>query len=115
MYGPTPRFFRGYFQRWMTCHFSHLGYKYYAQELSIGAPAGLSGGPVFSPTNSNIIIGLVTENREASTYIRTVVEETTPEGTLVEKVYSTINYAICLTLYEHREWLEGKVRELLVS
>lgn len=112
-YGPTPRFFRGHFQRSMTCHFSHLGYKYYAQEMSIGAPAGMSGGPVFSSRDGNVLLGVVTENRENSTQLHTITEESTEQGTLVERVHAVVNYGVCLTLYEHREWLEEKVQEIL--
>jgi hypothetical protein len=45
---PKPRLFRGYYQRFWL-HRAGPRFRYLAGELSITAPAGLSGGPVFRP------------------------------------------------------------------
>src|SRR5437764_10098258 len=43
---PTPRIFKGHFQRFFSYR-TFDGYEYPAAELNIPAPAGLSGGPLF--------------------------------------------------------------------
>ena len=44
-------------------------YRYEAAELSFPAPAGLSGGPVFSAEDPNAAMALVAENRSSTTYV----------------------------------------------
>jgi hypothetical protein len=83
--------------------------------MNIGAPLGLSGGPVFSPIDRNVVFGLVTENLEVSTHVRTISDVSAEEGRFVEKVHAVLSYAVCLTLHEHQKWLESKMRELRLS
>ena len=76
--GPTPRLFTGHFQRFFD-HSSYAGYNYRAGEMSLPAPAGLSGGPVFRRQAPVMVMGLVAENFESSTTLH-AVEEITEEG-----------------------------------
>ncbi len=105
---PTARYFRGFVQRFFY-HQSLLGYAYTAGEMSIGAPAGLSGGPVFSMRDLGVAIGVVAENRQSSTYLRTI-EEIQEEGhTYKEVVRSMIEYGIFVHLKSVEDWLDVQV------
>lgn len=65
---PTARLFKGHFQRFMQ-YKSHMGYAYFAGELSTPCPGGLSGGPLFRPDAPEMLTGLVAENIEAATLL----------------------------------------------
>ena len=102
---PTPRLFKGHFQRYFQFQ-SHLGYQYVAGEMSIGCPAGLSGGPVFEPWDGVFrVFGVVTENHESSTALDSV-EEVDAEGCHQRHTYQkVINYGICAMLHDLQDWL----------
>ena len=101
---PTGRLFRAHIQRFLVKE-SHLGYRYHAAELSIGAPAGLSGGPVFLADMSGNLVGLVTENFESTTYLRTIQELHEPGNVFKEHIHTVINYAVCVWLPPLERWL----------
>lgn len=105
---PIPRFFRGHFQRFLEYR-SPLGYSYVAGELSIRAPSGLSGGPVFLPDQPDYAAGVVAENIESSTHRHTVEEVTTESSSYREVVRSIVDYGICVMLDEVRDWLDTAV------
>jgi hypothetical protein len=101
---PTPRAFTGNYQRYMTFK-SHMGYQYNAGEMSIPAPAGLSGGPVFRPGAHVMVTGMVTENLESTTTLD-AVEEVQRDGMLQRTTHrKIITYAVALLLDSHGEWL----------
>jgi hypothetical protein len=104
--GPKLRLFRGYFQRW-SIHLSHLGYKYYSYELSIGTPAGLSGSPVCTEQSPEdlCVVGFVTENRKSTTILSTVTDFSEPGREIHEKVSSLVEYGISIDLLSVRDWL----------
>lgn len=102
---PTPRFFRGHLQRFMD-HRSASGYHYRAAELSIGAPGGLSGGPVVIGEQVPRLFGIVCENLESRTLLY-AVEDVEEDGKLFrETIRSVINYAVCLRLESYESWLD---------
>jgi hypothetical protein len=102
--GATARMFRGYIQRTFF-HTSHLGYRYEAAELNFGAPGGLSGGPVFRPGAPQMLIGLVTENFQSTTFLE-AVEETEVNGSRTRSQYQTvINYGVALLLDRVADWI----------
>lgn len=105
---PTARLFRGYFQRFML-HQSHLGFEYNAAEMSIGAPAGLSGGPLFRPGAPVMVTGLVTENLRSTTFLQAVEE--VQDGPSIHKssVHEMINYGVALLLDSQSEFLDRHV------
>ena len=109
-HGPqlTPRFFKGYFQRFYH-HASHHGYRYVAAELNIGCPAGLSGAPVFHAGFQGRLYGVVTENRETATE-RESMEEVEKDGA-TNRYYreKVINYGTCVWLPAVAEWLDQVV------
>ena len=105
---PTPRLFRGYFQRFFD-HHSHLGYRYIAGELNIPCPAGLSGSPLFRLGAPSMLTGMVTENIE-STKILDSVEEIQEDGEKYKHIYQKIiTYGICLMLHDVRDWLDKNI------
>jgi len=102
---PTPRVFNGYIQRFFN-HNSHLGYKYYAAELSIGCPGGLSGAPIFNPRFHGRLFGLVTENIKTSTELETIREVEEDGSIFKEHYHNVINYGVALWLPSLEEWID---------
>lgn len=109
---PTARYFRGHVQRFMN-HDSYRGYSYRAVELSVPAPAGLSGGAVFKIGHVNPLVGIVCENFESSTYLRSIEEIQENGNTYREQVQSVINYAVCVRLSHYEQWLDRVVGQEL--
>lgn len=105
---PTPRYFRGNIQR-LFKHRSHLGYRYDAAELSFGAPAGLSGGPVSPESDRSMVMGVVAENFESTTYLSKITEHTTDGGTYSEHIHTMINYAVAVRLDPLKDWLDSHI------
>jgi len=105
---PTARFFSGNIQRFML-HRSHLGYEYTAAEMSIGAPAGLSGGPLFTPDAPWLIIGLVTENLRSTTFLRSITEIQDGASVYKESFQEFINYGVALVLQSQSDFLDEHI------
>jgi hypothetical protein len=108
---PTPRLLRGSFQRFAEFK-SDLGYTYAAAELSMGLPAGLSGGPVWLPRDTNTVAGVAAENWESSTFLRSRYEEESDGRVFREHIHSVINYGICVRLDPLAEWLHDRIPPL---
>jgi hypothetical protein len=107
---PTPRLFKGSYQRFFD-HESHMGYEYFAGELSIGCPAGLSGGPLFRPDAQVIVTGMATENMESTTVLESV-EEVVQDGAKTEKRYrKVITYGVALMLDRVSDWFDAHLPE----
>ena len=105
---PTPRLFRGYFQRFFD-HRSHMGFRYIAGELNIPCTAGLSGSPLFRINAPTMLTGIVTENIESATTLRSV-EEIQEDGKTVTEIFQkVITYGICLMLHDVRDWLDNSI------
>jgi hypothetical protein len=105
---PTERLFRGHFQRFMRYE-SHLGFAYLAAEMSIPAPAGLSGGPLFRPGAHSMLVAMATENLQSTTFLEEVQIEERP-GYRVEKRYErVIAYGVALVLSDVSDWLDAAV------
>jgi hypothetical protein len=104
---PTPRLFRGHYQRFFNFD-SPAGYSYTAGELSIPAPAGLSGGPVFRPEAPSLITGIVTTNSESYSTLDWQ-EETHGEMTRVEAHHRVISYGLVAILSPLEEWLDQHI------
>lgn len=102
---PTGRAFRGYFQRFFDFKSPAGGYRYAAAELSIAAPEGLSGGPLFRPGALQMLTGIVTSNLEASTAIDSWEDE---PGRRIER-HRVISYGVALMLHSVETWLDEVV------
>ena len=109
---PEPRLFKGHFQRFIF-PFAPEGsaYSYVAAEMSIPAPVGLSGGPVFHPMVPDLLLGMVTANLSSSIAAgEESVEETLPDGTIKKTIYRhVVNYGIALILNDVAGWLDEHV------
>jgi hypothetical protein len=101
---PTERLFRGYLQRRLV--YRRAGYEYAAGEMSVPAPAGLSGGALFAAGDFNSVIGVAAENVQSTTYVGRVEETTTAAGTerFVEREH--VQYGIAVLLAPLTEWLD---------
>ena len=97
---PTPRVFKGYFQRFFF-HKSSFGYEYSALELSTSCPKGLSGAPIMIYGNASTLAGLVAESIETSTEL--LVEET--EGADNYVYHKVINYGVAVKLASIEDWV----------
>jgi hypothetical protein len=62
----TPRLFIGHYQRFFEFE-SPSNFHYTAGEMSVPAPGGLSGGPVFRADAPQVVMGLVTTNHDSYT------------------------------------------------
>lgn len=112
VYGPdpqraTPRLFKGHYQRFFG-HRSHMGYRYPGAELSVGCPAGLSGGPVFRPGAHSVVVAVATENIESTTGTDFEEEVTGEVRTLYRRV---LTYGVAVLLEPFRDWLADVVPE----
>jgi hypothetical protein len=106
VYGPdarraTARLFKGHYQRFFG-HQSHLGYHYHAAELSVGCPAGLSGGPLFRPEAHSVVVAVASENIESATSAD-FEEESAGEVTTVYR--RVLTYGVAVLLEPLRSWL----------
>ena len=104
---PTPRLFKGHYQRFFEFD-SPGGYSYGAGELSIPAPAGLSGGPAFRPEAPSFLTGIVTTNSESYSTLDWQ-EETRGEVTRIESHHKVISYGIVAILSLVHDWLDEHI------
>lgn len=105
---PTPRLFKGSYQRFFRFA-APGGYRYEAGELSIPAPAGLSGGPLFRPEAPSLLTGLVTTNTETYS-TEDWREEVTREGIRrVEAHHRVIRYGVAVMLSPLSDWLDDYI------
>jgi hypothetical protein len=106
---PTPRIFKGHLQTFMQHKSVNGAHEYAAAELSFPCPAGLSGGPLFIEGVGNDLIGMVTENRESTTYLDTI-EEDRRDGALTRKLYQrVISYGVALLFEDVMPWLTANI------
>ena len=112
----TARLFKGSFQRFFPEYRSrHLGFRYLAGEMSIAAPGGLSGGPLFIPGEPELVTGMVTENLESTTYLDTVEEVRSGRETKTTRYQRVISYGVALMLGPVGEWLDQHVAPLQIG
>jgi hypothetical protein len=92
-----PRIFKGHFQRFFGYQ-STDGRAYFAAELSIPAPAGLSGGPVSNAHQPQFLNAIVTANHDSSVVIDSF-EEHEQDGTVTRgKITRVVSYGIAAML-----------------
>lgn len=108
---PTARLFKGHIQRYLDHATPGGRYRYIAGELSIPAPAGLSGGPLLSDAGS-YAYGLVTENLESYTTLDEVEQLRLGEKVVATTRYRrVITYGLALMFGEKgvAEWLNARI------
>jgi hypothetical protein len=105
---PTPRVFVGHFQRFFN-YTSPAGYAYHAAELSIAAPAGYSGAPLFSSFAPATVTGIVTSNVESYAIADSITTIEEDGSTYREEARRVLSYGIALILSDVAEWLRAAV------
>lgn len=104
---PTPRLFTGNYQRflrWTTPGSESKGYL--AGEMSVPAPGGLSGGPVFRHGAPQMLTGLVTSNLETYSVLHSIDEVQADGVQYREESRRVIQYGLAAMLSELAEWLD---------
>lgn len=95
----VPRIFKGHFQR-------YLEYRgYFAGELSVPAPAGLSGGPISRPESPGVLAAIVTTNHDS--YLVTDSYETQERDGSVSRgeIKRVVSYGIAAMLVGLGDWI----------
>jgi hypothetical protein len=102
------RHFKGHFQRYFG-YPGPSGQKYFAGEMSIPAPAGLSGGPVSYPHSRDKLAAVVTTNHD-SYFVVDSFEETEHDGTRSRgEIRRVVSYGIAAMLSGKASWLSAIV------
>lgn len=105
---PTPRLFTGHYQRFLEWRPPN-GRPYLAGEMSIPAPAGLSGGPVFRRGAQVMVTGLVTSNLESYSVLHAIEEVDEAGQRFREEARRVIQYGLVAMLSDIEDWLDGVV------
>jgi hypothetical protein len=100
---PIPRLFKGYYQRFMP-YVAPRGYRYMAGEMSIPAPGGLSGSPLFRE-GSWLPTGLVTGSAESYAIVDSIEDVDEAGKVFRQESRKVITYGIALMLFDVVEWL----------
>lgn len=101
---PIPRLFVGHYQRFFE-YSSPSGDHYLVGEMSIPAPAGLSGSPLFRAGAPQMVTGMVTTNLESYAITDSVVEVDDSGKVYKEEARKVISYGLALTLSGVSKWL----------
>lgn len=105
--GPTMRVFVGHYQR--IYPYRDDSHEFEAAELSVAAPEGLSGAPVFNRERPSEVQAVVVGNREERTE-RTYEEKFDDAGEKHTHVaYSIVSYGVAVLLDPLRDWLDEHV------
>ncbi|WP_426624485.1 S1 family peptidase [Leifsonia sp. McL0607] len=105
---PVGRFFKGHFQRYFEYEDSS-GRNYFAGELSIPAPGGLSGGPVSAAHSPNRLAAIVTANVESYVIVDSVSEVDDDGKQYREESRRVISYGIAAMLTGHGPWIRSVI------
>lgn len=101
------RVFVGHYQRTFT--YRERLYEFEAGELSIAAPEGLSGAPVFNRERPSEVQAVVVGNREERTE-RTYEETFDDAGEKhTHAAYSIVSYGVAVLLDSLSDWLNEHV------
>jgi Trypsin-like peptidase domain len=104
---PTARLFRGWFQR--ILRYARGSYAYTAGEMSAAVPAGLSGGPLFAPSDFSHLLGIAVENVQSTTYVGRF-EEISSDGVVERRIErDLVQYGIAALAEPITEWLDVHV------
>jgi len=106
--GPVARLFLGHYQRFFE-YTATAGFRYLGGEMSIPAPGGLSGAPLFRPDAHQMVTGVVTSNLE-SYAVTDSTEELREDGSVYRlESRRVINYGLALMLSSVDDWLQDAV------
>jgi len=100
------RVFVGHYQRFFDFE-SPSNFRYFAGEMSVPAPGGHSGGPVFRRGAPTMLTGMVTSSHDSFTIIDSV-EEINDDGRVLRvELHKVVSYGIALMLSALKPWLKG--------
>ena len=106
--GAVRRYFKGHFQRFMS-YTDPSGRSYSAGEMSIPAPAGLSGGPISWTQSLDKLAGIVTTNHDSYLVVDSF-EEFERNGSVTRgQIRRVTTYGIAAMLLPLKEWLDELV------
>jgi S1-C subfamily serine protease len=105
---PTPRAFVGHFQRFFE-YTSFAGFVYACGEMSIPAPSGLSGGPLFRPAAPQMVTAVAADNLESTTLLDAVEEISTASEKRTIRYQRVISYGVAVLLHPLSDWLDERV------
>lgn len=104
-----PRLFKTHYQR-IFKYVSPSGLRYVASELSVPAPGGLSGSPLFRPGAEQMVTGLVTANVESYS-LTDSIEEVDDDGRIYRhEARKVVSYGIALMLTGVADWLNDNTQ-----
>jgi hypothetical protein len=103
---PVGRLMKGHFQRYFG-YSPVRGGSYFAGEMSIPAPAGMSGAPVCWAMRPQELIGVVTTNHDSYTIIDSIAEVDSNGKSYKETNRRMVSYGIAAMLSGLEEWLDG--------
>jgi hypothetical protein len=101
---PTGRVLTGRCQRFYLYE-SEAGGTDAAAELSIPAPVGLSGAPMFRRVGPSAVIGVITTNLDTYSIVDSRTEIDEKGATYREESRRILSYGIGLLISEVRDWL----------
>lgn len=108
---PVARTVKGHFQRHFG--FQPIGSKdsYFAYEMNIPAPGGLSGAVLAYRSSPRSAVAVVTTNVESAIVVERT-EEVLKDGSVYrERVERVVQYGIAAALAGHDEWLEQSLKD----
>lgn len=104
-----PRLFQGHYQRFFNYE-SSGGFRYVAGEMSIPAPGGLSGGPLFRAPHA-IATGMVTANHDSYSIVDSIDEVDDNGRRYRQESRRIISYGVALMLSSVQPWLKEIIPE----
>jgi S1-C subfamily serine protease len=104
---PVPRMFTGTFQRFMQ-YTTPAGYRYTAGEMSIPAPGGLSGGPLFRPAAHQMVLGVVAANLDSYAVTDSVLTVDDAGKEYREEARRVIRYGLAVMVSGVADWLNER-------
>jgi hypothetical protein len=103
------RIVAGHHQRIIREYISFNGFRYQACEMSVPPPAGLSGGPIFRPSDPSDAVGLVAERLDSSTELRTIEEVREPGHSRTIETQRIVSFGIGVLLEPVVDWLDSVI------
>jgi trypsin-like peptidase len=107
---PIARLFIGHYQRFFE-YSSPSRDNYLVGEMSIPAPAGLSGSPLFRAGAPQMVTGMVTTNLESYAVTDSITEVRDGEKAYREEARKVIAYGLALILSNVSDWLRDVLPE----
>jgi hypothetical protein len=104
----SARLLRGNFQRFHQFA-DPGGHQFLAGEMSVPAPTGMSGAPLFRPGALPMLTGLVVGSTESSVLAYKVTEVKDGVETYLERVDRVTTYGVALMLAPFSGWLDGQL------